>query len=341
MKSLKVYGIAVVISILFVAPLKAQELDVDSLTGAIRSQGYREWKQTVADVKGQTRTLLDENESLKTEHAYLKEKLSKLHESIDSLKEDTRKIEAENGRLRNFQLTQIESMESREDELHQLQLEVNAVEEKNQEKRTALRTMEEQNRVDQMEITSLQTKKRELALDLRLQEYDRMENDYMEEETTAVKNLKNKLRKLQQEEERKIAELQEAAQDSESLPLRVDRIKRESLQFEEDIAMLKEKSAKQKRVNRDFKRKNAQAVSAMDKVPAKLVKERDALQSHVDVLERRLEKIKSSVAKASAVIERKRALMDEIMSKDKKNQELRDTVSELLNEIQAVSGEHQ
>ena len=80
MKSLKVYGIAVVISILFVAPLKAQELDVDSLTGAIRSQGYREWKQTVADVKGQTRTLLDENESLKTEHAYLKDTYSMILE---------------------------------------------------------------------------------------------------------------------------------------------------------------------------------------------------------------------------------------------------------------------
>jgi len=327
-----------IVSLIVCPHVSAQEADFDVPSAeTARVLSNREWKETISNVKSETQLLLKNNEKLNAEYEVLQEKFQHVQDSVRDVRQELDRQRSENERINKAKQKRESSSTVMRDEVRRIESRVKKIEAENERLKENLDEQISANELLEGQVSDLQARRREILLDLKLQEFN--SNEVELDESEELEDLKSKLKVYQKEElqlEKLISQLegkkQEMMDDAAGM-------NQDNKKLEKEIAELKKQRDTQQRANRLQAKKNDSMSASAARVPGRLIKEKRALEVEIARHERDIERIKTSVEKASAVLEQKRALMDDIMSMDAVNQGLRDQISEAMDKVSALKKE--
>lgn len=311
----------------------------DSLAqGKISTLNDEEWQATLENIKSDTSGLLEANEQLNSEYDFLKQKLADLQDSFAKVKEQNTNLQMENQKLETSRSEQRRSSENLQQKLLQAQSEVGNLQTDNKPLRERLSGLEEQNRQLQTRLQELQGQKREMLLDLKLQEASQGETQEFDDDE--IRKLNDQIGRYEFQEKEFKAELESSQSGVEKVLNETETIARENNDLEGKLAELKLKRDNQLKINTQLNKKNERLTISVNQGPAvELVKQKNVLETKITALSKELDVIRKSVQDSASVLEKKRALMDEVMTLDAENQALRDEIAQLLQKANEAGSE--
>jgi len=326
------------IFVLFTSLSFAQTAAVPDLSPAqARSLSNQEWKKNIDTIKADTKTLLGQNEKLNSEYAFLNEKLAELQETISGIKKEIADQEEENKSLRNYSQDQKKLIGNSRAKIEMGEKEAEEIEKRKKELLKQLTIAQNNTRLQQEKLDALQAEKRELTLDLKMQEY--YQSELKSDESTGIKKMKEQMERT----EKDIARLSQIAEDlqlkKQQIPQQINASKRENKDLESQLSLLERQRRDKINENERLVKKNERLANLASKIPSGLLSEKRRLENDVKEAEAKLESVKKAVAESASVLEQKRGMMDEIMNMDSNNQEMREKITEILNQISALKKE--
>ena len=259
-----------------------------------------DWRQTLDYVQGQTQVILEKNKALNEEYLTLQAEMQRVQHELDQAQSAVDAQQQRNDQLSDRQKA---SADRNADMQAEVRLKDQALADRKGERgalRARLKELQDQSAQLQERVALLTEQKQDLLTKLKMQEMDKdAEGQLLTEE---IKQLEELLVEY---------ETQEAAADrDDGTAAKVNSLVEENRrlsQQEQDLrAQLQQK---------DPARPAAKGPAA-EEIPPALLAEKAQLESQVEDLERQLSTIRDSVAETTATIEKKRALMDEIMQMD-------------------------
>ena len=284
------------------------------------------WQETVRSLRRQTEMLLEKNKSLNEEYSYLQGSMTEVQAHLKQLETEIEEYRRESRRLLDLQKKNTQEQKDMETKLLQQKRAMEPLEKQNRDLEVQWMAVKQETQQWHDRVTALEQEKRDLIAQLKnLEESKDGMSDAVDEE---IKKLDSILQEY--EEEGALVELEKDSYKREQ-----EEIARINAMLEDNVEGLKDEEQQvmaqiegQERQTAELKKKNAP-----ERLPPELVKEKKRLEMQVQHLEGQLETIKKSVEETSAVLEKKRTLMDEIMGIDAENRNLRQQVSDLVKQL--------
>lgn len=305
--------------------------------GKISTLNDEEWQATLENIKSDTSGLLEANEQLNSEYDFLKQKLAGLQESFAKVKEQNTELQMENQKLETSRGAQRRSAEDLQQKLLQAQSEAGSLQTDNKPLRERLSRLEEQNQQLQTRLQELQGQKREMLLDLKLQEASQGETQEFDDDE--IRKLNDQISRYEFQEKEFKAELESSQSGVDKVLNETETLVRENNDLEGNLAELKLKRDNQLKINAQLKKENERLTKSVSQGPADLVKQKSVLETKISALSKELDAIRKSVQDSASVLEKKRTLMDEVMTLDAENQALRDEIAQLLQKANEAESE--
>ncbi len=284
------------------------------------------WQETVRSLKKQTEMLLEKNKTLNEEYSYLQGSMTGVQERRKQLEKEIEEYRRENQQLLDQQKKNALQQQDMKKKRLQTQKELEPLQKQNRELEDRWMAVKKETEDWHARISALEREKRDLITQLKNLEssQDDMSGALDEE----IKKLDSILQEY--DEEGALVDL-----EKESYAREEAEISRLNALLEEDIeGFQKEEERVTAQINEVERQKSElKKKEKPERLPPELVKEKQRLELQVKQLEAQLGTIKKSVEDTSAVLEKKRALMDEIMRIDTENRALRQQVSELVEQL--------
>lgn len=283
------------------------------------------WAKTLESIKSDVDRIIRENNALQVEYNTLKERILDVQTSIDAHKLENQKIEQDIARTQRLISQEQLTRDAMAQKLERLTQEGLTSQAKIDALKDQLATYDEKMRLWTLQINDLELEKKQLDLELQAQED--LQRALESGQADEVARMREKIAAAQTQ----TAQEQQAA-DGEQAQNRqakeeVDQLIAENKALEDKIAELQQQKAAQLVVNDEWRRKNAQ--QGMPAEYAQKMKEKKALESDIVKLEAQLDEVKRSVEQSLEVQNKRRGLLDQILSLDKENRELRKKISDL------------
>lgn len=305
-----------------VSPAEAKAMDSES------------WKNMVGEIKAETKALLEENEKLNAEYEFLRQKLSGMKDSLETLKKDVEKQESENKSLKAVHEEQSKKDSSLKDQVTVLDDEVKAIQSENEDLQRKLADVEEKNKLWDVQAASLENQKQEAAMDVKIDEAK--QEEALRGEAAAVQELQEQLTKFQKEDEQLSQTIAELTQEQQSLVKGIEEGKTQNRELEDKVARLRRQTEAKRLENERKRQELKKRIDPALRVPPDLIQEKQRLEIEVANLSSQLESLNKSAVESNSVLARKRELMNQIMRLDAENQELRNTIADLTSRIQKL-----
>ena len=305
-----------------VSPAEAKAMDGES------------WKTMVGEIKAETKALLEENEKLNAEYEFLRQKLSGMKDSLETLKKAVEKQESENKSFKVVHEEQSKKDSSLKDQVTVLDDEVKAIQSENEDLQRKLADVEEKNKLWDVQAASLENQKQEAAMDVKIDEAK--QEEALRGEAAAVQELQEQLTKFQKEDEQLSQTIAELTQEQQSLVKGIEEGKTQNRELEDKVARLRRQTETKRLENERKRQELKKRIDPALRVPPDLIQEKQRLEVEVANLSSQLESLNKSAVESNSVLARKRELMNQIMRLDAENQELRNTIADLTNRIQKL-----
>jgi len=303
---------------MFVGPrVESQEEGVESRTP--------QWANTLQVIKGDIQRIMEENQKLQEEYDTLKEELINIQTTINTYKIENRDIENDIERTKKLITQEGYTRDALQQKMERLKQEALANQSKTDALKGQLGSLDEKLRLWQLQINDLELEKKQLDLELQTQEKLRM--DIESGEAEELKKLRDQIAATQEESAEVSRSADALASQNQQVLAEITRLREENEQLEKQISQLEdEKKLKIKETQR--LRESVQASTPSKEYDEKL-KKKKALENEISQLEGQLESVKKSVEESAAMQSKKRGLLDQIMSLDRENRELRKKIADL------------
>ncbi len=286
--------------------------------------------QVKQDIAG----LLSENSRLEEEYKELKSRVLESQTNINDYKIENRALEQEIEQARNLTDKQRYTRDSLTQRIELLKKEIAGNEEKSGALETDLGSYDEKLKTWQAKIADLDNQKN--LLTTQLQEEEAQRRRILSGEAEEIKALKEQLSAIQGGENNVLQAIEASRQENQKAMEEIEVLKNENKNFEDQIVQLQRDKEIKARENAELQ-KQAESVKMGPDYAGKL-QEKKVVEARVKNLEGELENVRRSLESSVGLQSQKRELVDQIMTVDKENQELRNKVSELKAAIDAVKG---
>lgn len=286
---------------------------------------FEQVKKDIAD-------LFAENSRLEEEYKELKSRVLEIQSDINTYKLENKGLEQEIEQARNLTEKQRYTRDSLSQKIELLKKEVAGNEEKSRALETELSSYDEKLKTWQAKIADLENQKN--LLTTQLQEEEAQRQRILQGESEEIKVLKDQLSSMQGEENNVLQAIEASQQENQKAMEEIEVLKSENKNLDDQIAGLQRDKEAKVRENAELQ-KQAGSVKMSPEYTRKL-QEKTAVEARIKKLEGELENVRKSLESSVGLQSQKRELVNQIMSVDKENQELRRKVSELKAAIDAA-----
>lgn len=282
-------------------------------------------KQEIAD-------LFAENTRLEEEYKELKSRVLGVQSDINTYKMENKSLEQELEQTKNVTEKQRYTRDSLTQKIELLKKEIAGNEEKSGALETELGSYDEKLKAWQAKIADLENQK--TLLTAQLQEEEAQRQRILKGEAEEIKALKDQLSAMQGDENNVLQAIEASQQENQKAMEEIEILKNENKNLESQIADLQRDKEMKVRENAELQ-KQTESVKMSPEYTKKL-QEKKAVEARIKNLEGELESVRKSLESSVGLQAQKRGLVDQIMTVDKENQELRNKVSELKAAVDAA-----
>ncbi|HPB67304.1 MAG TPA: hypothetical protein PLT76_08800 [Candidatus Omnitrophota bacterium] len=288
------------------------------------------WQDTVRSLRRQTEMLLEKNKTLNEEYSYLQNSMTEAEDRQKQLEKEIEEYRRENERLLDQQKKNTLQQQEMKKKQLQMQKEMEPLQKHKQELEDRWMGVKKETQDWHDRISALEQEKKALITQLKNLEISK--DDMAGALDEEIKKLDSILQEY--EEEGSLVDL-----EKESYVREEQEIARINAVLEEDIEGFEDEEQQVAARIGDVEKKKAELKKKKqpERLPPELVKEKQRLEQQVKHLADQLETIKKSVEDTSAVLEKKRDLMDEIMKIDEENRRLRQQISDMADPLEEAN----
>ena len=304
----------------FISPLVSAE------TSALNDQA---WQETLSTIRSESSSVLEENRKLKAENQMLEEAIAELQAQYQQAEEENRTIVQQ---IQRMDLMPKEAPKPDEGLSRKVDFLEKQVDEKKAEAESLkiqLQTFDQKKKILELQNSDLQLQKDTLALGLKDQNNPPKQEIAYGNNNSSIKKLKSNLQESQRNEQQlsdQVARLKNIQPSSpDAMKDFTDKQQALTLQLK-DLQSQKKQLVQE---NELLKREYLNALRLAEIGYPEVSRKKEELETQVKQLEGQIESINGTVETAATVQTHKRQLINEMMTVDRENQELRKKIETL------------
>jgi len=282
-------------------------------------------------LKAEIAVLLDQNKVLETEYLSLQREYEEFNQQVQQLKKEIKKVSPDIFEDSEERDERLQTLKRLHGDIEKLKSDILIKESRNNFLTGQLMDFDERKNLWKLKLSDLEYQRREMQMEVRLKEYELQESD--RQKRARQEEIKKQLQKNLEAEEDISKKIEEIEGGRFYSPQKAQKEQMENEQLVSRYRTLAKQKEFQIRENDILKRKFEYVSKAKGGVIESKNDKYDALSRAVNILERKIEKINMTLEKSLKQKKEKTELLQEFVKSEKENQDLRNRISELQEEM--------